>query len=217
MITIKKFTVNPFQENTYLLSDESCEAVFVDAGFHFSYERKEVVGYLKRNELKPVMLVNTHCHFDHVMGVDFIRQNFGIPFLCHEEDAFWLDLVSDQSQSFGISMKNVAMADGFISEQDVIQFGHSSLRIIHVPGHSPGHVTFYSDQDLILFAGDSLFLRSIGRSDLPGGNFKQLIHHIQSKLFVLPPETKVWCGHGEETTIGYEIANNPFFISVRSD
>ena len=191
MITIQKFTVNPFQENTYLLSDESGEAVLVDAGFYFPEERKQILDYLKKNELTLVRLVNTHCHFDHLMGVDFLRQKFGIP------------------------MKNVAMADGFISETDVIRFGKSTLQIIHVPGHSPGHVAFYLKDEFSLFAGDSLFFRSIGRSDLPGGNFSELIKNIRNKLFILPPETKVWSGHGEETSIGYEAAHNPFFISGR--
>jgi hydroxyacylglutathione hydrolase len=215
MITIQKFTVNPFQENTYLLSDESGEAVLVDAGFYFPEERRQILDYLKKNELTLVRLVNTHCHFDHLMGVDFLRQKFGIPFVCHTDDAFWLDMVSGQSQSFGIPMKNVAMADGFISETDVIRFGKSTLQIIHVPGHSPGHVAFYLKDEMSLFAGDSLFFRSIGRSDLPGGNFSELITSIRNKLFVLPPETKVWSGHGEETSIGYEAAHNPFFISGR--
>jgi hydroxyacylglutathione hydrolase len=213
MITVKKFAVNPFRENTYLLSDETGETVVIDAGCHFQDERKEILDYMHNNNLKPVRLVNTHCHFDHLMGVDFIRQKFGIPFACHTEDAFWLDLVSDQCRSFGISMKNVAAADGFISDGDTIRVGNSSLRIMHVPGHSPGHVVFYAPEEGFLFAGDVLFYGSIGRSDLPGGNYSQLIRNIKEKLFVLPPETLVWSGHGIETTIGFEIEHNPFFKS----
>jgi len=212
MIRIKKFVVNPFGENSYVLSDETMEALVVDAGFYFQEEREQLIHYLTENGLKPVRLVNTHCHFDHVMGVDFIRQKFGIPFECHAEDAFWLTLASAQSRSFGISMENPAAADGTITEGESVMFGRSPLRIIHVPGHSPGHVAFYAEQEHFLLAGDVLFSGGIGRSDLPGGNYARLMQSITEKLLVLPPETTVYSGHGTETSVGWEKTHNPYLI-----
>jgi hydroxyacylglutathione hydrolase len=212
MISIKKFTVNPFQENSYVLSDETGNCLIVDAGFFFKKEIKEVLDYLQTNDLKPVGLINTHCHFDHLMGVDFIRMKFGIPFECHAEDAFWLPLASAQARSFGITMPEVAGADHFFKTGQNLSFGNSCLQVIHIPGHSPGHVVFYSPEEQFLLAGDVLFYKSIGRFDLPGGDYEQLISSIKDKLLVLPPGTKVWCGHGDETSIGFEKLNNPYLI-----
>jgi hydroxyacylglutathione hydrolase len=212
MISIRKFTVNPFQENSYVLSDETGYCLIVDAGFYFRKEIDEILNYLQTNNLKPVGLINTHCHFDHLMGVDFIRMKFGIPFECHAGDAFWLPLASAQARSFGITMPDVADADHFFPAGQNLSFGNSTLQVIHVPGHSPGHVGFYSPEGQFLMAGDTLFYKSIGRFDLPGGDYELLIRSIKEKLIVLPPETNVWCGHGIETTIGFEKLNNPYLF-----
>jgi len=146
------------------------------------------------------------------MGTELVRQKFGIPFECHAEDAFWLEIVSEQARSFGITMQNIAPADGYLSEENPILFGNSKLQVFHVPGHSPGHVVFYSGENRFLIAGDVLFYESIGRSDLPGGNYAQLIKNIKEKLLVLPPETKVYCGHGTDTSIGHEKSGNPYLF-----
>jgi glyoxylase-like metal-dependent hydrolase (beta-lactamase superfamily II) len=212
MISVKKFSVNPFQENSYVVSDETGYCLVVDAGFFFQKEIDEVLNYLHTQNLKPVGLVNTHCHFDHLMGVDFIRNKFGIPFECHKDDAFWLPLASVQARSFGITMPEMANADHFFQADQELHFGNSFLQVIHVPGHSPGHVVFYSPEDQFLLAGDVLFYKSIGRSDLPGGDYDQLIGSIKEKLLLLPPETIVWSGHGVETSIGFEKLNNPYLI-----
>ena len=212
MISVKKFSVNQFQENSYVVSDETGYCLVVDAGFFFQKEIDEVLNYLHTQNLKPVGLVNTHCHFDHLMGVDFIRNKFGIPFECHKDDAFWLPLASVQARSFGITMPEMANADHFFQADQELHFGNSFLQVIHVPGHSPGHVVFYSPGNQFLMAGDVLFHSSIGRSDLPGGNYDQLVRSIKEKLLVLPPETIVWSGHGVETSIGFEKLNNPYLI-----
>jgi hydroxyacylglutathione hydrolase len=212
MISIRKFTVNPLQENSYVLSDNTGNCLIVDAGFYFRKEINEVLDYLQDHNLKPVGLINTHCHFDHVMGVDVIRRKYGIPFGCHADEAFWLPMASVQARSFGIAMPEVRDADHFISPDQNLNFGDSVLQVIHVPGHSPGHVAFYSPGDQFLLAGDVLFYNSIGRFDLPGGDYAQLIQSIKEKLLVLPPETVVWCGHGPETSIGFEKLNNPYLI-----
>ncbi|MFW5755189.1 MAG: MBL fold metallo-hydrolase [Tangfeifania sp.] len=210
MIEIKKFTVNPLQENTFLISDETGECIFVDPGFYFPVEHDEIKNYISENDLKPVMIANTHCHFDHIMGVEFIREEFNIPFLAHPDDAFWVKKAIDQGKMFGFDMKPVNSPDSFFSEDEKLKFGNTEFDIIHVPGHSPGHVVFYSEKEKILIAGDVLFHGSIGRSDLPGGDHATLISGIKEKLFKLPDETKVYCGHGPETTLGFEKQSNPF-------
>ncbi|MFW6259710.1 MAG: MBL fold metallo-hydrolase, partial [Tangfeifania sp.] len=173
-------------------------------------EHDEIKNYISENDLKPVMIANTHCHFDHIMGVEFIREEYKIPFVAHPDDAFWIKKAIDQGKMFGFDMKPVSSPDSFFSENEKLKFGNTEFDIIHVPGHSPGHVVFYSEKEKILIAGDVLFHGSIGRSDLPGGDHATLISGIKEKLFKLPDETKVYCGHGPETTLGFEKQSNPF-------
>lgn len=210
MLKIEKFVVNPLQENTFVLSDETGECIFIDPGFYFDVEQKEIIGYVADNNLKPSKITNTHCHFDHIMGVEFIRNQFNIPFHAHPDDAFWVKQAIFQGKMFGFEMETVQPPDYFYQENESLKFGNTELEIIHVPGHSPGHVVFYSEQENILIAGDVLFHGSIGRTDLPGGNYETLISGIKEKLFNLPDETKVYCGHGPETTLGFEKKSNPF-------
>ncbi len=210
MIKIKKFVVNPLQENSYILSDETGECIFIDPGCFYEEEQDEIREYISDNKLNPVKITNTHCHFDHIMGVEFLRNEYNVPLLAHPDDAFWIERAIDQGQMFGFDMQPVNPIDIFFGEGDKVTFGNTVLEIFHVPGHSPGHVVFYNKDNNFLIAGDVLFYGSIGRSDLPGGNHQQLITGIKSKLFLLPDETKVYCGHGPETTLGFEKTNNPF-------
>jgi len=210
MISVQKFVVNPLRENSYLLYDETGECVFIDAGYFYEEEFEEVAGFVEANQLKPVKLINTHCHFDHLMGVEFVRQKYDVRFGCHPEDDFLIERAAQQAAMFGFSLPQTGAADDQILEGDEIRFGHSVLTTIHVPGHSPGHVVFYSEADKFLIAGDVLFYGSIGRTDLPGGNYEQLVGNITRKLLVLPGDVKVYSGHGPETTIGFEKDNNPF-------
>lgn len=210
MISVQKFIVNPLRENSYLLYDETGECIVVDAGFFYEEEFQEVSGFIEAHNLKPVKLINTHCHFDHLMGVEYMRKKYGLPFSCHPDDAFLIERAAQQAAMFGFEMSFVGAADDSISEGDIITFGNSNLTTIRVPGHSPGHVVFYSEADKFLLAGDVLFYGSIGRTDLPGGSYEELIENITRKLLVLPSDTKVYCGHGPETTIGFEKTNNPF-------
>ncbi|MBN1987253.1 MAG: MBL fold metallo-hydrolase [Prolixibacteraceae bacterium] len=212
MIKIKKFVVNPLQENSFILSDETGECIFVDPGYFYDEEYDEIREYISENNLTPVKIANTHCHFDHIMGVEFVRNEYSIPLCAHPDDAFWIERAVDQGQMFGFDMNPVRPIDIFFNEGEKITFGNSELKIIHVPGHSPGHVVFYNSENNFLMGGDVLFYGSIGRTDLPGGNHQQLISAIQEKLFVLPGETKVYCGHGPETLLGFEKTNNPFLI-----
>jgi hydroxyacylglutathione hydrolase len=210
MIQVKKFTVNPIQENSYLLFDETGCCLIADPGFYFQDEKEELTLFISQNNLIPVSLVSTHCHFDHIMGVEFLREKFKIPFTCHKDDIFWLQRAAIQSSVFGIKMESVSSADRFISGGESICFGNSELEVLHIPGHSPGHIVLYSSTERFLLAGDVLFAGSIGRTDLQGGNYQQLIRNIIEKLMILPEETVVYSGHGPDTTIGYEKKYNPF-------
>ncbi len=210
MITIYKFTVNPLQENSYLLCDETRQCLIVDAGFHSPGEKEKIVAFIEKHELIPVALVNTHCHFDHLLGAPFLKKKYGIPFYCHREESYWLSVASLQSSFFGIAFTETLSADHFLEEGDEVRFGSSVLKVIGVPGHSLGHLVLWSPEDKFIMAGDVLFKGSIGRTDLEGGNYSSLISHIHNKLLVLPDETVVYSGHGPETTIGAERSENPF-------
>ncbi len=210
MIQIKKFTFNPVQENTYVLYDETGECIIVDAGCYFDYEQKELSDFIAENQLKPVKLVNTHCHFDHIFGITYCRAKYNIPFVAHAEDLFLIEGIIASADRFGIPAEPVDAPDDYLKEGDVVEFGNSKLEVIHVPGHAPGHVVLYSKEQAFLMAGDVLFYGSIGRTDLPKGNHGQLISNIQQKLLILPEETKVYSGHGPETSIGFEKTSNPF-------
>lgn len=210
MITVKKFIVNPLRENSYLLFDETGQAIFIDPGFYYEEEFDEITGFVADQNLTPVGLVNTHCHFDHIFGVEFIRKTYNLEFACHQGDEFLIQRSVSQASMFGIEMGKIENPDRYISEGDEIRFGNSVLQTLHIPGHSPGHVVFHSPVDQILIAGDVLFQGSIGRTDLPGGDHNTLINNIKDKLLILPAETRVYSGHGPETTIGFEKKNNPF-------
>ena len=210
MIKVEKFVVNPLGENSFIVSDDTGECIFIDPGFYYEEEHQEIRDYIKENGLKPIKITNTHCHFDHIMGVEFIRHEFGIPFHAHSEDSFWVNKAVEQAEMFGFEMNTVAPIDNYLVENEYVEFGNSKLKIIHVPGHSPGHVVFYSETEKKLIAGDVLFYGSIGRTDLPGGNYESLISNIKNKLFALPGDTVVYCGHGPETNLGFEKKNNPF-------
>jgi glyoxylase-like metal-dependent hydrolase (beta-lactamase superfamily II) len=210
MIKIEKFVVNPLGENSLVISDETGECIFIDPGFFYDEEKDEIRSYIAENKLKPVKITNTHCHFDHIMGVEFIREEYGIPLHAHADDAFWIEAAQEQANRFGFEVEPVRPIDAFLTENETVKFGNTTLEVLHIPGHTPGHVVFYNQEAGILIAGDVLFYGSIGRTDLPRGNHNDLISNIKTKLFKLPDNTKVYCGHGPETTIGFEKSTNPF-------
>lgn len=210
MLKIEKFVVNPLGENSYVMYDETGECIFIDPGFYYEEEFQEVGDFIAKNNLTPVKIVNTHCHFDHIMGVEFIRNEYGIPFEAHADDAFWVERVVDQGRMFGFEISPVNPIDSFLTEKEKVKFGNTELQVLHVPGHSPGHVCLYNSSAGVLVAGDVLFYGSIGRTDLPGGDYQTLISNIKNKLFALPDETVVYCGHGPETKLGFEKSTNPF-------
>ncbi|HKJ43296.1 MAG TPA: MBL fold metallo-hydrolase [Sunxiuqinia sp.] len=212
MIQIKKFTFNPIQENTYVLYDETGECIIVDAGCYFDYEREELDKFIADNKLNPVKLVNTHCHFDHIIGINHCRATYKVPFYAHPEDNFLVERIVESGDRFGVSVEPVDPPDHPLQEGKQVTFGDSTLEVIHVPGHAPGHVVLHHPDQQFLIAGDVLFYGSIGRTDLPKGSFEQLVENIKTKLFPLPDETVVYAGHGPETSIGFEKQSNPFLV-----
>ena len=210
MISIRRFVFNTFQVNTYLLFDETRECVIVDAACYEEDEKQLVSDFLKENNLRLVRNINTHCHVDHVLGNDFIAKTFKIYPEYHKSSEPFLLTTKEIAASFGYTMENHPEPKGYFDEGDVIRFGNSSLKVLYTPGHADGHVCFYNAEENFVITGDVLFKDTIGRTDLPSGNFDLLMKSIREKLFTLPPETDVYPGHGPETTIFYEMENNPF-------
>ena len=210
-MTIKTFTFNPFQENTYLVFDETNEAVVIDAGCLQAREKQVLTRFIEDNKLTLKRVLNTHLHLDHQFGNKFLFDTYGIAPEACIEDEILLENVVAQARSYGFPVTEEAQPLGaYIIENQEITFGNSSLKAIHAPGHSPGSMVLYSEKDGVMFAGDVLFQGSIGRTDLPKGDYASLILAINKKLLVLPDSTVVYCGHGPSTTIGYEKKNNPY-------
>lgn len=209
---IKTFVFNPIGENTYLAIDEpSLECVLIDAGCLSDQEKNELVQYVKQHNLKLKYLLNTHLHLDHCFGNIFIEQQFGLKTKAHKKDEKLLLTIESHSRNFGINYHDgIPEVGEFIEEGKTIEFGASTLKALHVPGHSEGSLVYYAEKDELLFSGDVLFQGSIGRTDLPGGNYAQLIEGIQKKLLTLKDNTVVYPGHGPSTSIGDERQTNPF-------
>lgn len=210
---IKTFEFNPLGVNSYVLSDETGECVVIDAACYYPDEKAQLINYILDNELVVKHLLNTHLHFDHIFGVNALSSYFGIPVASHDGDEILLDNVKAQMKMFGIPDNDddyVPQIGISLKEGDKIVFGNQTLKVFHIPGHSPGSIVFYNESKGSVFCGDVLFRGSIGRTDLIGGNFEELVNGIQTKLFVMPDKTKVYPGHGPSTTIGFEKKNNPF-------
>lgn len=206
------FTYNPFQENSYVLHDETSECIIIDPGCYTPAEKEELKGFIIQQKLKPVRLINTHCHIDHVLGNRFIADTFKLQLEVHLMEMPLLRAVAEYGPQYGIFPEEIPEPVLLLSENDMVKFGNTMLKIFFTPGHSPGSLCFYNEKDKVLIGGDVLFQMSIGRTDLPGGNYQQLIRSIKEVLFNLPDEVKVYPGHGPPTTIGFEKANNPFLL-----
>ncbi|MEJ6982500.1 MBL fold metallo-hydrolase [Pedobacter sp. P351] len=208
MIQVKSFVCNPYQENTYLLFDDSKECVIIDPGMYTGPEQNAVLNYIKSENLKPVLLLNTHCHIDHVLGNKFIYDTFGLIPQFHKGELPVLTAVPAYAPQMGIRYDISPVPENFLEEKGEVTFGTSILELIFAPGHSPAHLCFYSKADKFLIGGDVLFYGSIGRTDLPGGNHDTLIKNIKEKILILPDDVTVYPGHGGETTIGFERVHN---------
>ena len=190
---IKKFEFNMFPVNCYVLSDETKEAVIIDAGCFYEEEKQALKRYIDSNSLTVKHLLNTHLHLDHIFGNPFLLQEYGLKAEANQADEFWLEQAPAQSRMFGFQLPEAPVPLGkYIFDGDIITFGNTQLEAIHVPGHSPGSIVFYCKEAHCIFSGDVLFQGSIGRADLTGGNFDELREHICSRLFVLPPDTVVY-------------------------
>lgn len=210
MIHIKQFVFNPFMENTYVVYDDSKQAMIVDPGCYEDYEKNDLLDFIQTNELKVMKLLNTHCHIDHVLGNNFVLQNWKVPFLMHELDLPVLQAVPSYAVNYGFANYLPAQPTEFIQEGQQITVGNISFDVIHLPGHAPGHIGLMNEKERIFVGGDVLFQGSIGRTDLPGGDHDTLINSIQKKLFTYHDDVVVYPGHGDTTTLGIEKNTNPF-------
>jgi glyoxylase-like metal-dependent hydrolase (beta-lactamase superfamily II) len=208
---IQTFTCSPFQENTYVVFDESKQAVLIDPGCYEAFERTQLADFISNNKLELVRCLLTHAHLDHVFGCAWVQRTYGLLPECHEDELGVLARAQQTALGYGIPMEQPPQPAAFIEPGKDISFGHTSFEVRFVPGHSPASVVFYCAQSGFVIAGDTLFNGSIGRTDLPGGHHDTLIVKIKTELFSLPEDTKVYSGHGLTTTIGREKRNNPFF------
>ncbi len=210
MITIHSFVFGPFQENTYLLYDETKECIIIDPGCYDDRERNKLASFIDNNKLKPVKLINTHCHIDHVVGNRFIADKYQLKLEINKNDLPVLDSLMMVAKMYNLNAEPSPPPSVFLNEGDIIKFGNSTLEILFTPGHSPGSITFYNKEQKFMIVGDVLFYGSIGRTDLPGGHYDTLISSIKNKLLPMGDEYVVYNGHGSSTKIGFERKNNPF-------
>jgi glyoxylase-like metal-dependent hydrolase (beta-lactamase superfamily II) len=210
MMQIERLVFNPFQENTYIVYDESGEALIVDPGCYGQEEEKKLESFLANNHLKPKYQIFTHTHVDHILGSNFVYQKYGLKPVLHRDALPFLQQAAKQGQMYGFEIDEIIPGDTFLDAGDTIVFGQSQLEVLHTPGHVDGHLCFVSKQQKFVLAGDVLFRDSIGRTDLPTGDFDVLARNIRTQLFTLGHDYTVYPGHGPATTIGYEIFNNPF-------
>ena len=214
MLKIASLTFNPIQENTYVVWDDTLECIVVDAGNSTPHEDAALGEFIDRNGLKPVLAVNTHGHFDHTLGVGFVKRTYGVPFALSGRDAFLLDGAAVSGGIYGVKTGEMPAIDLDLDGESEIRFGHTVLRVIPTPGHTPGHVSLYQPTEGVVFTGDTLFRESIGRTDLPGGDYSWIMRSILEQLVPLGDGVRVYPGHGPETTIGHETLYNPFIVEV---
>lgn len=208
---IKSFTFNPFQENTYIIYDTTKECIIIDPGCYSKDEQTLLKKFITNKNLKPIKIINTHCHIDHILGNKFIYEQWGIELYMHKKDITLLESSIDISKMYGLeNYEGSPYPKHFLEQGDVLTFGKSNFKILFTPGHSPGHICLYNEENNLLVAGDTIFQKSIGRTDLPGGDYDTLIHSITNQLLILPNETQIFSGHGPISNIGFEKKHNPF-------
>ncbi|MGI8584399.1 MAG: MBL fold metallo-hydrolase [Chitinophagaceae bacterium] len=210
MLKIKVFIFSPIQENTYLLYNEKNECIIIDPGCYFQHEQAELTAFIDKNQLTPKMLLNTHCHLDHVFGNKLFSETYNLTLHLHPKEEAVLQMAPASGLMFDMPFDNYQGKFIFLNEGEKVVLGEDELEIIHAPGHSPGSICFYCRAQKFIIGGDVLFNGSIGRTDLPMGSYNTLINSIKQKLFLLPDDVIVYSGHGTETTIGNEKKSNPF-------
>ena len=203
-------TFNPFQENTYIIEAPSGECIIIDPGCFDRNERQELKDFITSHNLKPVRLLNTHCHIDHILGNAFVSKEYGLGLEIHKGEIPVLESGLMVSNMYGVPYEVSPAPTSFLEEGDEVVLDGHTLQVLFTPGHSPASICFYNQADGWVIGGDVLFFESIGRTDLPGGDHASLLKSIREKLFVLPNETIVYPGHGQETKVGYEKMFNPW-------
>jgi len=211
MITIEKMVVNPFMENTFILYDETKQCIIIDPGFSNRQEEAKFLNFIAKYDLKPVHLINSHCHIDHILGNKFIHHQFNLELSAHKNEVSNITFSDEHAEFLGLPVAGSPPITKFLEEGDIIEFGNSSLAVLYTPGHTSGGISLYCLMHKFVIVGDLLFYGSIGRSDLPGGHHETLLKSVQEKIFTLPDNTVVYSGHGENTSVGFEKKNNPFF------
>lgn len=210
---IKRVVFNPFRENTYLVWDATNEAIVIDAGNMSESENAMFKELISSLGVKPVMAVNTHGHFDHTQGVKWLKEEYGVEFACSSKDKFLID-VSSGGVVYGLKCNEVPEIDVDLDSVDSVKFGDTELRIIKTPGHTPGHVVLFNEKERVLFTGDTLFKESIGRTDLPGGDYSWIMKSILEEVVPLGDDVVIYPGHEDSSTIGHETLYNPFITEV---
>jgi len=214
MTQVVSFTFNPFQENTYIVYDETQTCIIIDPGCYDAHEKAKLVQFIQQNRLTPTRLLNTHCHIDHVFGNAFIADAYGLALEIHAGEEIVLNYVPEVAARYGIPyLEHSPAPKHYINADDLIEFGNTQLKALFVPGHSPASLAFYCETAGFVIGGDVLFKDSIGRTDLPGGNHATLLHSITNQLLILSDDVVVYSGHGPKTTIGREKRNNPFLMN----
>ena len=213
-LRIAQFTFNPFSENTYVVSDSSGNAIIIDPGMTDPSEDSILFEYISDEQLTPRLILNTHCHLDHILGNTAVAERYSVPMWCHEKEIQVIERASSTSMMFGIPYRPSIMPERTVDEGEIISIGDIRFETLFVPGHAPGHLAFICNSEKVIFSGDVLFKGSVGRVDLPGCNAADLVKSIQSKMYKLPDDYVVYSGHGPHTTIGEEKKENFF---VRAD
>lgn len=210
MIQIAEFTYSPFYENTYVLHTPNGDCIIIDPGCYYEFEQQELRSFINDMALKPKMLINTHGHIDHIFGNKFICDTYKLLPHAHKESIPYFERAVEYGSMFGVKCERSPLPEKYLSEGDVVSLGDSQLNVLYTPGHSTDSISLYCEAQKFVIGGDVLFKESIGRTDLPGGDFNTLIRSIRTKFFTLPGEVRVYSGHGPVTSIGYEMAHNSF-------
>lgn len=214
MLSVKFFTFNSFQVNTYVVYDETGECAIIDAANSSDAEDTLLASFILEKNLKPVMLLNTHTHIDHILGNEFVSEKYGLPLSAHQDGMFLLKQAATHARVFGFRLNRVVDPSNFLSDNQVLKIGNNTLKVLLAPGHADGSICYYSEESDFVMTGDVLFDHSVGRTDLIGGSFDKLKDSILTKLYTLPDSTIVYPGHGPSTVIGIEKRENPFVIMV---
>ncbi len=216
MITIQDFCFSAFQENTYVLYNELKEAIIIDPGCYTRIEEKMLTDFIRKENLKPTLLLNTHCHLDHVFGNNYMSETYGLTAHIHPNEQIVLDRLPEAAAKWGVPTEAYKGSIQYIQEGEMIHFGSDSFKVLLTPGHSPGSVCFYHTEQDFMIGGDLIFKDGVGRTDLPGANPLDLIKSIRTQIFPLPDSLTIYSGHGPATTWGREKEHNPYIQHIRS-